>query len=77
MPPISFPRVIFTRINGRKITRVVVRDWVIMRTVRPDYPNVIWVRWTARAESQRDKNMTLEVLLSPLVSDPASSISPP
>ena len=45
-----FPEIIKTRINGRKVTRSVRGDFVVIRVVREDLPNVIWVHWRRRGE---------------------------
>jgi hypothetical protein len=54
-----FPKVISTRINGRKTTRVVRGGWVIIQTVRPDDPNVIRVQWIAKRTKQGNGQETL------------------
>ncbi len=43
-----FPKVIRTRIHGCKEERQVRDKWVILKIVRPELPNVIWVHWIRR-----------------------------
>ena len=48
-----FPKVIKTRIEGRKVKRFIRNEWVIVWAVRPDTPNVIWVHWVCRVGERR------------------------
>lgn len=55
-----FPEIIKTRINGRKVTRSVRGDFVVIRVVWEDFPNVIWVHWRRRAKRELS-DATLQV----------------